>query len=268
MAYRRDSGALERERERLAHQVRTLEQRWTETFWREVAPKQGIAARDSRPRAGEPEAEVAQLAARLEELNALEPKVTKILVWWKSPLPLPEPGPPERPKLLGKALREQLEAGFEHFCRQVAEAAGTTPIVVRAVYAQARYEGVFITGHLMTTTAPGVAELVVRNETFGDDLRKLFGSKHDIRIGDENFDGIFAVEGDETLARQVLDSEIRAALVTMGAQKRVAVRCGAGHVEVGRFAINEYGGPDLRWIRSAVAVTRALRDAPVRPLRT
>lgn len=268
MAYRVDRQALERERDRLAQRVRELEARWTETFWREVAPARKVPAPGSLPSARDSEAEVAQLAARLEVLNELEAQWARVLVEWESPPPLSSPRVQlARPKLLAPWLRSALEPPFERFCSEVERAAGELPLGVNARYHQTR-SGTFIAGHLVTTTPRGAARLIVRNESFTDDLRKLFGSKHDIQLGIDSFDGVFAIEGDEATARRVLDADTRAALLRMGERGPVAIRSGGGRAEIGHFAVTGSSAPDAGWLRSAIAVAGVLHRAPARPLRT
>ncbi|RZO47743.1 MAG: hypothetical protein EVA89_38925 [Sandaracinaceae bacterium] len=267
MAYREDREALERERARLVQGVEELEARWTDTFWREVAPSREVAPPRAVSPSGGLEAEVERLAARLEVLRALERSASRIVADWGTPPAL------LGPRLvfggLGVRLNPWLRPAVQRAAASMLEVVERedpeSSIRVRA-RAHRSQHGLHLVVQLETTVAPSVPELRVRHEGMFDEVRKLLGSGHDIQIGVDGFDGVFAIEGDEPTARALLDAETRASLLRMGEGDPVDVRVRAGVATVGRRTAS-FGDADAGWVQRACRVARALRSIPARPLR-
>lgn len=240
--------------------MRQLERRWTETFWREVAPKRGIAAPDSLRRVGDPESEVALLAARLEELEELEQQATKIVVEWRSPPPLTERRVLHEPWLLTRSDRRSYERRLEYLCEWLEKEADGLPVGVEGRM-RMNSSGPDLDVHLLSSVPRGAAPLVVRHGGLLDDLRALFGSKRRIQLGIESFDGLFVIEGDEATARTLLDGSMRNTLLRLGELTPVELRMGDGRARIGRYpSLTVNPIPTLVWFRKALAIARVLHQ--------
>lgn len=267
MTYRVDRTALARRGESLARAVDALERKWTEIFWREVAPERGIAPPDAARPAQDLEAEIARLSARLSVLQKLESERRSITQEWERPPPLT--GPPTQ--LLGRRpivpwIARATDESLARVARYIEQDRSGVPYRAEARLYQTR-NGTFLLTHLVTPIAPVVPHFTVRHETFSDDLRKLFGSKHDIQLGVDEFDGVFAIEGDEPTARAVLDRATRSTLLRMGMRGRVDVRIANGEARIGQNDLFTDDQLDLRWFTDAVGIAHTLRCAPVPALR-
>lgn len=265
MTYRQDAGARERQRARLALRVAELEGAWTDVFWEELADEEGIAPRRSVSPEPDLEAEIARLAARAEVLERLEARADRVVRAWSRPGPLEGEAVEHVPGVRGGYGWSDMDGWLGRVRACVDRHREGVP--VRACARSWVNEGtVGLSIHVVTSIARGARALTVRPETLLDDLRKMLGSRHDVELGAEAFDGVFAVEGDEATARAVLDGDARAALLRLGARSTVEVRLGGGQAWVGVVRLTN-GAIDEHAIASAVRVARAARRAPARPLR-
>jgi hypothetical protein len=109
---------------------------------------------------------------------------------------------------------------------------------------------------LATSVAQATPRLLLRAETWGDDVLKSIGLRSEMELGDMTFDGLFLVQGDPA-ARGLLTAETRAGLVFLAKYDVPRLV-----VEHGEARLHWRWEPDAVMIDAAVQVLAAIRKAP------
>jgi hypothetical protein len=276
VAYRRDAGAEERERARAVARIRDLEERWTPTFWSEIAAPRGVLG----PR---PDAEwtMLDLSLRVAALEALESDWAAIERDWTKLAPIArdsrsidletvrEHAPRTRSSLapvdIGPvAVRFRVEVvgtEEEQWAWIAAEIAARE--IDEDLDIDVRFDVARTLMHMVASVPRGVGRLRVRPQTTWHDLGHLLAP--DIELGDPGFDGAFKIDGDEHAARAILSPDTRRSLALLAERGAVELAVEAGVATLGPIAVRSAHAD--RAIAAAVQVMIAAQDAPVRPLR-
>lgn len=257
MPYRFDVEKGARDRARLLAQLWDLEGRFTNVFWRELAPSLSLARLGVEVHrvARRTEDDVRRQIASLERILAVWPDIRER---WERPARRAPRGAGSS-RASGRYLNATLEEMEirEELERVLPSVPVGIPLDLRIISGgQVRWA--------IATSAPlGAGAVGIETERLLDDLRKMAGLLTDIEVGDSTFDGAFLVRGHESTARNVLDRSTRQALLRLGERsRRMRVLLADGEAKVELRA-----DVDAPIVDDVIAVLEALRRAPIRPLR-
>ncbi|AKF07643.1 hypothetical protein DB32_004792 [Sandaracinus amylolyticus] len=246
----------------LVARMRELEARWTEAFWAEVAPSRGLPHPGPEPSIDR----IAELAARVSALEALEARHGAVVLEWSTPGEVRRTAhsvrstAPRAVRWLEGVLPDAYRARAESVADMLVARAAPIPIDVRTAIDDSA-----LLVEIAAPVAPGVATLSLGPETLWHSLGKMLGSR-EIELGDSTFDGAFLVAGDEETVRAVLDAPTRAALLALGTNHRAELRIAPGEARVGTARLDPLHGGDEA-LDALVAVIRSAVRAPIRRLR-
>ncbi|UJR79761.1 DNA integrity scanning protein DisA nucleotide-binding domain protein [Sandaracinus amylolyticus] len=249
MPYREDPSALDRRRQQLVRRMRDLEARWTEDFWRDVAPERGLQHPGPEPSIEQ----MAELAARVSALEALEVRHGAVMLEWSTPGAVRRTAHSVRP-----------DDPADPYAAQIAQ------VLIRhaapmAIDVRVRRDHQMMFLELAAALPPGVGRFTLGPETLWHSLRKTLGA-NEIEIGDANFDGAFLIEGDEAAVRAVLDPPTREALLELGALHRAELEVAPGEARVGTAQVDPTR-PSYEGLPPLLTVLRSALRAPLRRLR-
>jgi hypothetical protein len=238
--------------------LRDLEQRFTDVFWREIAPTLALSRSTFQDWSTERiEEDLAELAQKIGAVEGVLARWAGVERKWSRPAARAPQGEGSRSPALDDVTFEAAttRAALENSVKKLKP---DFPIDVRV-----QPNGAGVKWALATSAPRGAGSVTIEPERLLDDLRKMAGVLHDIEVGDSRFDGVFLVRGHEATARSLLDHATRRLLLALGA------RSAQLHVELadGCAAVQLYGGSDRGLVEEVISVLRRLRGAPVRALR-
>jgi hypothetical protein len=137
-------------------------------------------------------------------------------------------------------------------CKGVPFAIGTAPAFSRNEYLGGAQVAI------ATSVSHATPRLVLRAETWGDDVLKAVGVRQDMEFGDMTFDGLFLVQGDRE-ASGMLSPESRAALLRIAKYDVPSLI-----VEHAEARLHWRWEPDGAMIDAAVQVLAGIRNGPAR----
>jgi hypothetical protein len=238
--------------------LRDLEARFSDVFWRELAPGLGIVRSSAREWQSSPiDADVGELSRRIGAIEAVFARWSAIDRAWARPSRRPPIGEGSSSCAIGDPTPD-VAIAREDLGRWLRAMRIRLPLDVRV-----RPNGARVKWTLASSAPRGAGAVTIEPERLLDDLRKMAGVLTDIEVGDDRFDGVFLVRGHEPTARALLDVATRRRLLRLGARS-AGLRV---ELDGGIALIQLHGAPDRLMLEDAVAVLRRVRRAPVRPLR-
>ncbi len=221
----------------------------------------------------------ARLSAYADELDAWVGRAPQLAErWGEVPEDVDEPA---APRMSGFPLAS---GDWSDFARQfhaaVREAAPEATIVrtsARALMARFRSRGApFVlramafagwTGHLrdsgmqlVTSVARAAPKLVVKHESLLVAVRKSMSLWRDVEIGDASFDGLFAIDGEESDAQRLLIPKVRAALLALARFDVPTLRVDPTHCAA---SLSWSFEPAAGAITAAIRALIGIREIPV-----